>query len=212
VGRYAPHLARLGRADISLSVELATFLAKITAFSSPVVAALLLHSRRPELRDLTLILELLVFQIAPLVAGQQLGKRRPGMADRMERPVRRAATLLMVVLLGRIALDGGVHGLRLLGSRGWLAVLAFTAIAGTLGWLVGGRSERARVSLAISALAPNLALALLLSNEANPGPMARVGVIGVWLALVLFDYILVRLAARRHVKRETPGISGLGAA
>jgi BASS family bile acid:Na+ symporter len=204
-GRYAPHFARLVDGNVPIAVELTLFLAKITTFTAPLAAGLLLHSHRLDVRELPLIAQLLLLQFAPLYVGKWLRRRKPAVANRIEVPLRRAATVTAFLLIALIAIAGGVRGFRLLGDRGWLAVLAFAALATTAGWLLGYPREPTRRVFAISAIAPNGALALILGTVGDEGALSRLDIAGVWLALVVLDLILVGVLRSRNPVSEPRG-------
>ena len=75
-GRYLPHLVRAGRGSLSLGVELTLFLAKITVFTAPLTARWLFGLEALRVHELPLLLELVLLQVVPLLAGKWLSRHR----------------------------------------------------------------------------------------------------------------------------------------
>jgi BASS family bile acid:Na+ symporter len=197
-GRFAPQLARIAKAELGLAVETTLFLAKLVPFTAPVTARLLVHTHHLELHELPFILQLLGLQLVPYLLGRQLRRRRPQMAQRLDRWVTPAMWTCLVVVLVLIFAGHELQKVRAVaGARGWWAVLAFAAAGPLIGWLAGGPAPGARRALAISANARNLAVALLLASLAFWGRMIELATCGVWLVLLLVDVVYAELVARR---------------
>lgn len=195
-GRFAPQLAKLGGADLGLSVEISLFLAKLVPFTAPVTARWMLHTHHLELRELPFIAQLLLLQLAPYLLGRQLRAHRAAFAARLERPVRvvmwASLSVLVVLVVSRL------HGVAaLVAARGWVAVAIFALAAPVLGWLVGGASVAARRSIALSANARDVALAAMLASLAFAGSHVPVATLAVWLLLLVVDLAFVLVVARR---------------
>ena len=201
-GRFAPQLGRLAGAELGMSVEIALFLAKFVSFTAPVTVRILLHTHHLELRELPFIVQLLVLQLAPYLAGRELRKRRPAWAAKLARPVEivmwTCLALLAIVVVARLP---GVVALA--GARGWWAVLVFAVLAPALGWLVGGPAGEMRRAIAVSANARDLALASLLASLAFAGSGVHVATLAVWAVLLLADILFVRLVAVRPLHPVT---------
>src|SRR3954452_16989819 len=86
-GRFAPQVAKIARADLGLAVEVTLFLAKLTAFTAPVTVKWLVGGQRVELHDLQLIAQLVVVQLLPYLLGRRVGRKRPGLASSLARPL-----------------------------------------------------------------------------------------------------------------------------
>lgn len=195
-GRFAPQLGKLAGAELGLSVEITLFLAKLVSFTAPVTARLVLHTHHIELRELPFILQLLLLQMLPYVVGRQIRKRRRAFAERLARPLElvmwASLAALVVVMVAR------VHGLAVLaGARGWWPVILFALIAPALGWLVGGPTAPTRRAVAVSANARDFAIASLIASIAFSGTDVQLATFGVWLLLLLADFVFVMLARRR---------------
>src|SRR5262249_16954697 len=152
-----PHLSRIAGADLDLSVETTLFLAKLVALSAPVTARLMLHVHHIELHELTFIAQLLVLQLLPYLAGRQVRKHWPTVAERLDRPLRIAMLTCFVAVLALLVAGHRLRAILALPfDRGWWAVLLYAVTGLLLGWLVGGPAPAARRALAISANARDL--------------------------------------------------------
>lgn len=199
-GRYMPHLVKLGGGSLSLGVELTLFLAKITVFTAPMTARWALGLESLKVHELPLLLELVVLQVAPLLAGKWVSRHRPSLAARIERPVTWLALGIGAVIVVILLVKGGTHSLELLGDRGWGAVLAVAIASFLLGALFGGRDERRRRTVGISANAKELALALTMASVAFPQGEVQLALFGVWSTFTLLDLAYVAVLRRSSLQ------------
>jgi BASS family bile acid:Na+ symporter len=195
-GRYMPHLVKLGGGSLSLGVELTLLLAKITVFTAPLTARWLFGLQSLEVHEVPLLLELVVLQVAPLLAGKWVSRHRPSLAARIERPVTRLALGIGAVIVAILLVKGGTRSLELLGDRGWGAVFAVAIASFLLGALFGGRDERRRRTVAISANARELALALTMASVAFPQGQVELALFAVWSTFTLLDLAYVTVIRR----------------
>jgi BASS family bile acid:Na+ symporter len=202
-GRFAPHLTKIAGGDLGLSVETTLFLAKLTAFTAPVTASWLLRVHRIEVHELQLIAALLLFQLAPYLAGRLVRRRRRELADRLARPTNVVA---LVTALAAITLQVAIHreraSLILLHGRGWLAVLTFALATLALGWLLGPTATTRR-AIGLSGNARELALALMLAHAAFPTSAIGLACFGVWFFLSGFDLAVAAWLGQRSRRLAT---------
>lgn len=208
-GRYAPQLARLATADVGVSTELTLLLVKLTAFTAPVMTKWLLGGHRAAVRDLPLILSLLLLQVVPLYLGKAVRRWKGAFAQRIERLVRLVVDLTALVLfLALVVILRGVHGLALIGGRGWLAIIALACVAGGIGWLAGGPADRTRRAMTIAANAHNGALAFIIADSSFPEGSVRSTVLAIWMVLLclnsLFALVCHGREARPPIGERTP--------
>ena len=196
-GRYAPQLTRWARGDLGLTVEITLFLVKLTPFTAPFVAARLLDVHHIEMHDLPFILQLLLLQLVPYLAGKAVRRHRPALAEWLRRPVELAAVTFAVALFFSLVAHRELRSVFLLGGWGWLATLAFGFLALATGWLLGGPTPRTRRAFAITANGHDLALALVLAGLAFPGRAVQLATFGVWLILFACNAIFAVVAGRR---------------
>jgi BASS family bile acid:Na+ symporter len=204
-GRFAPHLSRIAGGELGLSVELTIWLVKMVAFTAPVTARWMLHLHHVELSELKFILQLLGLQLLPYLAGRALRRRRARLAEELDRPMRvvlwsaAAATLVLVLLAHPLR---GV--LELSSDRGWWAVVLFATGGTLLGWLVGAPHGETRRTLALSAGARNLPLALMVGSQAFGERNVLVAAFAVWLVLLLIDLAFAVTSSRGRAGRVPP--------
>jgi BASS family bile acid:Na+ symporter len=206
-GRFAPHLAKLADADLGLSVEMTLYLAKSVALTMPITAARMLHMHRVELHELKFILQLLGLQLLPYLFGRLLRRHREPLAARLARPlgVIQWGALLAVfalILFGH-ALSGVVA---ITSDRGWLAVLLFAIGGALIGWLLGGPSPEARRSFVISANARDLALALIVANQAFSARNVQLATVAVWGFFMLVNAVFVEVVRHRPIARPAHAV------
>jgi BASS family bile acid:Na+ symporter len=189
-GRFAPHFVRLGRGDLSLGVEVTLFLAKLTVFTAPFTAKLLLGVHAIEIKEIPLLVQLVVLQLVPYFAGRWLGRHHPDLAKRLIHPARRAILVIIGVIIAVFVLKFRDDLLLLASDRGWIAVLAVALASAILGWAFGGRHEERRRAMAISANCREGALALAMVAVTFPGQRVQPAVIAVWAAFTLLSLAL----------------------
>jgi predicted Na+-dependent transporter len=195
------HLAA-GAADLSLSAEIALFLAKMTPFSGPLVARWALGLHVVDVREWPFLVQLIGFQIAPLYAGRYLCHRRRDLAERASPLANIAAAAIAAILVVFVVVQASVAVKALAGDRGWLAVGAVCLLSPLLAWIAGGRDEGMRHTLSIQANARELALALPMARFVSDDERVHAAVIAVW-AVSLAVALLVTLAVSPRVRADT---------
>ena len=86
--------------------------------------------------------------------------------------------------------DRGI--LHIMNDRAWLAVAATGIVWPLLGWLLAGRDDAHRRTLAISADAREVALALVLASLVFPQHSVRIALVGSW---TIYGIVSLLLAA-----------------
>jgi BASS family bile acid:Na+ symporter len=210
-GPFVPDIARVGGGQKSVAVELTLLLAKITAFTAPATASLLLSVHKVHISEWAFLAKLLVCQIAPYLVGRTLRRWRET-SERLHGPVRLVANLSAIALLIAILVDAGPRAFVLLGDRGWLIVLAVAAGALALGWLFGGPEQSTRTAVAISATGRNLGLALVIGAAAFPHTNVQLAAIASWAILTAFGYGFAKLRSRRNAATDEAAGHGSGTA
>ena len=206
-GRFAPHLCRMARGELALSVEITLFLAKLTVLTAPLMARWTLHLTQVEIHELPLIARLLVLQLLPFVVGKQLRRRLGARVAPLARPLELASWLCALVIVVLLLHAREMRIVTLLSAGDWLVVLIFATLSLGLAWLLGGRSGPVRRTFAISANARDLALALVVVDAALPEHRLRLTICGAWLLFFLFDLGFARWS---HRHAPTPEPTALG--
>jgi BASS family bile acid:Na+ symporter len=200
-GRYAPRVAKLAHADLGLSVEITLFLAKLTSFTAPVTVAWLLGVKKVDLRELLLILQLLLFQMLPYLAGRLLRHKRAALAERLARPLLLAELAIGIALLGLLFGSGAAAELRTVGPTDWFVGLSFGVLLLVVGWTLGWPSPETRRAFAVTTTARNLSLALLIADELSGDRGVQLALFGIWLTCLVLDVIF---AAAVRGQRPSP--------
>ena len=97
-------------------------------------------------------------------------------------------------------IDGGARSLALLGDRGWGAVLAVATASLLLGWLFGGHDEGPRRTLALSANAKEIGLALTMASVAFPQGHVRLAIFAVWATFAFLDLAFLTAIGRPSLR------------
>ena len=189
-------MVRLAGAELGFGVELILLLAKITCFTAPPTLRWLLSVHHFHFAELPFLLKLVLLQMAPLLVAKWL-RRRTQRAEELYRPARWIGRCTAAIILGLVAVEGGVRGLLYLGDRGWLAVIIVAAGSSALGWLLAAPRWSDRTSVAVSINAKSPALALVLAIDISPRATLQVALFGAFLVLTLLSYALAWLARRR---------------
>jgi BASS family bile acid:Na+ symporter len=206
-GRFAPHLAKLAGADLGLSIEMTLYLAKSVALTMPITAARMLHVHRVELHELKFILQLLGLQLLPYLLGRLLRRHRGELAARLAGPLGVVQWSALVVVLALVFLGHALSGVVAVTSdRGWLAVLLFAVGGALIGWLLGGPSAEARRSFVISASARDLALALIVANQAFSARNVQLATVAVWGFFMLVNAVFVEVVRHRPLARHAHAV------
>jgi BASS family bile acid:Na+ symporter len=206
-GRLAMPLVRGARGELGLAVELTLWSAKLTAFTAPPTARLLLGVEHVEVPELKLIAELLFLQILPYAVGFWLGRKRPTLPARLVRPLRFASMTLVVAVFAIVVAGGKLAGLHFFDELGWLVAVTFALLSLTLGWLLGGPEVQTRRAFALSANARDLALTLIIASTALPGRSVELAAIAIWLFNLSLNAAFVALVRRRTRTVAQPAIA-----
>jgi BASS family bile acid:Na+ symporter len=193
-GRFTPQLSRLSGAHLGFSVELTLLLVKVVSFTAPLTVHWMLNTRPLAVHELRFIAQLIVLQLAPYLAGREVRKRWPLVAQRLGRFSEVVMWMGFGIVLGLVIAAYPLRNLpTLLGERGWWAAVAFANLAFALGWLLGGPAPEVRRAFAISANARNLALALVLASVAFSDRNVHLATFFVWLFLLILDFVFSKL-------------------
>jgi len=150
---------------LALAVELAIFLPLLSIVTVPITAAWVLPTSAEAHLPLTQFATTLVlFQLAPLLAGIALAEPFPTLAERLGRPLQilflLAVVGLVVLLAPKLVHDVG----SIYGSRGIFAMLCLTLLSMITGWLLGGPAREDRRVLGIGTTLRNIGLCALIAT------------------------------------------------
>ena len=185
-GRFAPHVAKIARADLGLAVEITLFLTKLTGFTAPLTIRWLLGIPGIEPHDLQLMAQLFVLQMLPYFAGRWLRRVRSTAAESLRRPLLVAETLVGVAFFAFLIARGELVRLGSFGATGWASAGAFAVVSLVVGWIAGGHAPDARRAFAVTAAARNLGLGLVIAGE-HFGGAVQLALFATWLMCVAVD-------------------------
>jgi predicted Na+-dependent transporter len=135
-------------------------------------------------------------QLMPLGLGMLARRALPRLAERLDPPLRKAGTVLLLALVALALIDiwQPIVGA---GPRVTLAIVLVTVLATAAGHLLGGPEPATRTATAISSAARNPGLALLVAtiNHASPAITATVLAYLLIAALTLIPYAAWRKRA-----------------
>jgi BASS family bile acid:Na+ symporter len=137
-------------------------------------------------------------QLLPLGLGILVRHAAPIVADRLQRKLARVSTALLIVLV-LLALIDAWQVVAEAGARIALAIAIVTALALTVGHLLGGPDPATRTAVAVSSAARNPGLALLVATLNNAPPEVGKTVLAYLLvsAVILIPYLAWRKRAAR---------------
>lgn len=143
-----------------------------------------------------LVRQVFTAQLLPLGLGMLLRRLAPAVAARIEPPLKRMASGLLILLLVLVLVDIADMLLATQSHVG-LAIVLVTALAIACGHALGGPDPGTRTAVGICAAARNPGLALLVAtlNSAQPAVIATIFAYLVISALTLIPYVVYR---RRH--------------
>jgi BASS family bile acid:Na+ symporter len=145
-------------------------------------------------------------QLLPLALGVATMRLWPAAAGSVEPALRKAATLLLV-LLAVLALAGVWEIVIGAGWRVIAAIVLTSALAIAVGHALGGPAPATRTATAVSSAARNTGLALLVAslNNASPAIIAAVVAYFVASALTLVPYVFWRRRRQAQPAMVQPG-------
>lgn len=203
---FGPALAILARGNMALSVGWMTILAVTSAVIAPASLYLFLPWITGT-QALTIdavnrmMCTLIVVQLLPLGAGLCVRRFRPGMADRMlgtaiglGKALNVAAIVLVVAAYYPLLTEVGLKGL-----IGMLLLLMASLAAG---WLLGGRGDESRKTLALTTATRNVGVGLVIATDAFGGTPVVAAVLAYGLVGVIGSLLIAWSWGRRRGERR----------
>ena len=197
---YGPPFTGIARGNVGASVGLMVILAGSSALAAPLLLQLLLPLLLQFLPEMPpgspaltidggkIAMTLLLAQFLPLCAGLGIGRWRPSLAARLQRPANLISTLLnlttlTLILYSQFDMLVGVPMRAYFGM--FLLVLAGVAVA----WLLGGGGNRSALVMATSVR--NVGVSLVIVTAAFAGTRA----VAAATAFALFQTVVMALVA-----------------
>lgn len=192
IAPLAPPFVGMAKGDVAYAVGLMVIAAVLGLFLTPLILALALPASEAGLHiDVVRILQtLLVVQLIPLGVGMAINGARPAWAEKLLRVVPKLGRIGVLFTLTLIASGQAeqIVGLGVLPHAVSLVGIVGCLLIGD--WVMRGKADEIRRSLAVSTTIRNAALALLIVNTNLPGTQAVtiVFVFGLWSLAVAYCY------------------------
>jgi BASS family bile acid:Na+ symporter len=148
------------------------------------------------------IVNLVVFQLVPLLFGLLIAQRAPALAEKLVRPLLVVFVLCILVVLIAVSPVIGRSFATVTGSRGLITALALVLLSIAAGWVLGGPDASYRRTLSISTAMRNVGLASLVATVNFPGTAAAAAA----MCYFIIQLIVVMIAGRFFARSlKTPG-------
>ena len=195
--------------SLGFALCLAFLMPLISLVTVPITASLVLP--RGEVADFpisSLLINIICFQLLPLVAGAVIAERAPQVADKLLRPVALVFILALVVVLAALLPDivksiGTVYG-----SRGIITALLLIVLSTLTGWLLGGADIKYRRTLAIGTTLRNVGLALLITSANFPDRRVAAMVMSYFIIQVIVAAAAGKMFSRAGESGTPAAVSG----
>lgn len=171
-------ISHLAKADLALSVSLTAVCSVITIFTIPFIVnfALAHFLSQEEMIRLDIpqtIIQIFVIIVIPIVIGMLIRRYKPAFAIRMEKPVRRASTVVFILVFVGIIVKERSHMVEYLADAGLATILLniLTMLVGFFSARLFKIKDKRALSIAIESgiqngtLAVSIAVVLLGNTE-----------------------------------------------
>ncbi|HSB24641.1 MAG TPA: hypothetical protein VLE94_16195 [Burkholderiaceae bacterium] len=189
-------------------IGLLTVTALVAIVYVPLVAALVGRVfHRPVDVDYASVARIVAMSmLMPVVAGMAVRRWAPAVADRIDKPLSRAAMALLVLALIPVLIQQWPSIAKLFGNFSLVAIIAFSLVGLAVGHLLGGPDpdDRAVLALATCARHPAVALTMTYRNADQPGVLAAVLVVLLVASLVSLPYVRWRSQSHDATRASGP--------
>jgi len=191
---YAPPFTALARGRVDRAVGLMVVLAGSSAVIAPVLLKLLLPlvsgDGQGGVDSGRMLTTLGLVQFLPLCLGLAVSACRPGLAQRLSRPLQRLGAVLNLVLFGAI-LVVQFPMLAAIQGKGYAGMIALLTASAAGGWFLAGGDAAERRTLAITTAVRNVGVGLVIAGGSFPGTPA----VTFTTAYALLQTVVVAAAA-----------------
>jgi bile acid:Na+ symporter, BASS family len=185
--------------SLGFAIALAFIMPALSVLTVPITAKLVFPASEVTHLSLTQVLvQLVLFQLVPLLVGILIAARAPTLGAKLARPFNFIAILSLVALVVLIAPTMAKSVAVVFGSRGLLADLCVVVLSVVAGWLLGGPEAEFRRTLAIGTALRNIGLCALLATTFFPGTLVIQAVMAY-----LFVQIIVAAIVGSYFKRTS---------
>ncbi len=167
-GPFALQFARVSKGNRVLAVALLILLSIVAVLFTPTLSEWLFPPGTGRVPFVWLLMLLLVLIIAPLLVGRALQRLMPEIAPKLGRFL---GTLSIVIFIIGAVSTGRYKtpAVKSMGVEGLVAIIALTAGAWIIGWLLGGPEIRNRKVFAISTSMRNVGVCFPIAVNYFPG-------------------------------------------
>ncbi|MFC9693810.1 bile acid:sodium symporter family protein [Kribbella sp. NPDC056951] len=213
-GTTANLFSHLAGGDVALNVTLTAVNSVLAVITLPIVVNLSIAHFLGDSGQLGLqpakMLQVFAIVLVPVALGMLVRSRKPGFADRMERPVKIGSAVVLALVIFAAIYTERANFLDYLAAVGLIAVL-LNVISLALGYVVprvAGLGERQSIACSMEIGIHNATLALtialspaLLNNSEMATPVAVYGIV-MFFPTALVAYLLSRRTTRARTLAE----------
>jgi BASS family bile acid:Na+ symporter len=180
-----PAFAHIARGDVSMATGSMVILAGLSVVLSPILLIVLLgwvaSERNLSVSYLAILFTLLVTQLLPLALGLVIHRVAPQLTQKLVKPIRAIANVLLLSLIAAIIL-AQYETLADIRIRAWLGMVALFASSLGIGWFCGGLNVEKQKSMALTTSTRNVAVGLVIAG----GSLAETPAVTAVVAYGLF--------------------------
>jgi BASS family bile acid:Na+ symporter len=172
---FGPPCTRIARGNVAASVGLMVILAGSSAIAAPVLLYVLLPlmsaSETLRVDAVKIVGTLLVTQLVPLCVGLCLRHRRPGVAERLQKPANLLSAVLGLLTIGVIVF-AHFQLLTEIRLRGYVGMFTLLIASWATGWLLGGPGRDTRKAMTLTTSLRNVGVGLVIATGNFAGTTA----------------------------------------
>ncbi|MBV8365452.1 MAG: bile acid:sodium symporter [Candidatus Eremiobacteraeota bacterium] len=195
---FLPLAVRTAGGDMRAAVALVFLLSLVGVFTAPITIAVL--AAQIEIHELPVkafIVKLLVLQFLPLVVGMVIGSiAKPGLVGVLVRLFQVITYASIAVVLVILAPKIGQAFVTVFATGTILTIALVIGTSMIIAWFFGGRDLGKRKDLTDAIGLRNPALALLLAQASDPGPLANSAIIAYLVLQIVADQVAAPLMKR----------------
>jgi len=190
--------------SMEFAVCLAFLMPALSILTIPVTARLVLPAQEvAQIPWSSLTINLVAFQLVPLLAGMAIAARAPSFAARFSR-VTSIAFLLTVIAVLIVLSPTIVSSLgTMFGTYGLFTALLVVVLSLAAGWTLGGPDASCRRTLSLATGLRNIGAASLLATTSFPGTIVSAEV----MSYLIIQIVVVMIAGKFYSRgMETPAV------
>lgn len=179
-----PPITAIAKGNVAFAIGTMVILAGLSTILSPALLSILLPHVAPDINlrinYLAIVRTLLIAQMLPLAVGLGVGHWTPKLTQSIARPVAILANCLLVILIGLIV-AAQHQTLAAIRPRGWTGMSLLLLASLGIGWFCGGPDLANRKTMAVTTVARNAAVGLVIATSSFAGTPAVTAVVAYGL-------------------------------